>query len=345
MASACRLRSLPHLAHSPWRIPRAPPSTPPRASAILPPPDNSASPDRANASAPRVLRTRPGVTTGFLKNDPALRASSSPGTSSIDFCRRISRTASRTCHQRRLGWAVRKPLLQVRISKRRSATLAQREGHSQNDVAIAVNGVEPAAPIPKAAFFLAQHPTSRDLRSRATTSRIVSDTSCPYAPTFCTGVPPTEPGMPLRHSIPAQSASTARATNSSQSSPAAARKIVIHSSNERSTPRKAIFNTSAVEPCVRHHQVAAAAEHEERQPARRRESATLRAHLSRSAASTKYRAGPPTPSVVRGASGTCSRTSWVTANINCAVAASFPHPQASDGTSPQSQETQCIPKS
>ncbi len=30
-------------------------------------------------------------------------------------------------------------------------------------------------------------------------------TSCPYAPTFCTGVPPTVPGIPARHSIPAHS--------------------------------------------------------------------------------------------------------------------------------------------
>ncbi len=31
---------------------------------------------------------------------------------------------------------------------------------------------------------------------------MVSETSWPYAPTFCTGVPPTVPGIPLRHSRP-----------------------------------------------------------------------------------------------------------------------------------------------
>ena len=35
-------------------------------------------------------------TIGFLKKLPALRQSASPGTSSIPFCRRMERTASRT---------------------------------------------------------------------------------------------------------------------------------------------------------------------------------------------------------------------------------------------------------
>src|ERR1035441_2813778 len=57
-------------------------------------------------------------------------------------------------------------------------------------------------------------------KSSARTDSMVSATSCPYAPTFCTGVPPTLPGMPLRHSTPAQFCTTACATKSSQWTPA-----------------------------------------------------------------------------------------------------------------------------
>ena len=43
------------------------------------------------------------------------------------------------------------------------------------------------------------------VRSSTSTRAIVSLTSCPYAPTFWIGVAPVEPGMPERHSMPAQS--------------------------------------------------------------------------------------------------------------------------------------------
>ena len=49
---------------------------------------------------------------------------------------------------------------------------------------------------------------------------MVSATSWPYAPTFWIGVAPAEPGMPERHSMPDQPASTAWATTPSQDSPA-----------------------------------------------------------------------------------------------------------------------------
>ena len=58
---------------------------------------------------------------------------------------------------------------------------------------------------------------------------MVSATSCPYAPTFCTGVPPALPGMPLRHSTPAQLARMAFQTKRSQDSPAPTSKRILAS--------------------------------------------------------------------------------------------------------------------
>ena len=44
-------------------------------------------------------------------------------------------------------------------------------------------------------------------------------TSWPYAPTFCTGVAPVEPGMPDSVSMPVSSCSTAYRTTSSHGVP------------------------------------------------------------------------------------------------------------------------------
>ncbi|COX53006.1 Uncharacterised protein [Mycobacterium tuberculosis] len=52
---------------------------------------------------------------------------------------------------------------------------------------------------------------------------MVSDTSAPYAPTFCTGVAPADPGMPDRHSSPPRPCSMALTTTSSKTAPASAR--------------------------------------------------------------------------------------------------------------------------
>ncbi len=55
----------------------------------------------------------------------------------------------------------------------------------------------------------------RSTKSNARTRSMIEAASCPYAPTFCTGVPPTVPGIPAMHSVPAHSSATARPTNSS----------------------------------------------------------------------------------------------------------------------------------
>ena len=60
-------------------------------------------------------------------------------------------------------------------------------------------------------------------RSSSRTRRMVSATSAPYAPTFCTGVAPAEPGIPDRHSSPPSPWASAVTTTSSHTAPASAR--------------------------------------------------------------------------------------------------------------------------
>ncbi len=82
-------------------------------------------------------------------------------------------------------------------------------------------------------------------RSHTRTRAIVWATSWPYAPTFCTGVAPVDPGMPDSASIPDHPCSTARATRPSQSSPAATVTLAPpHMSSESTrTPRVATLTT------------------------------------------------------------------------------------------------------
>src|SRR5665647_285884 len=51
----------------------------------------------------------------------------------------------------------------------------------------------------------------------------LDESSCPYAPMFCTGAAPAEPGIPESASMPAQPRATACATRSSHGSPACTR--------------------------------------------------------------------------------------------------------------------------
>ncbi len=55
---------------------------------------------------------------------------------------------------------------------------------------------------------------------------MVSATSAPYAPTFCTGVAPAEPGMPERHSSPPSPCASDVTTTSSHAAPASARTML-----------------------------------------------------------------------------------------------------------------------
>src|SRR3954468_11797808 len=134
---------------------------------------------------------------------------------------------------------------------------------------------------------------------------IVSATSCPYAPTFCTGVAPVDPGMPERVSTPASPRSTVRATRSSHGSPAATRSVTPAQALASSsvTPRVAIRTTVPSKP-------ASPTSRLEPPPSTRTGSPRPSHALIVSmipcvlVAVTSRRAGPPTCRVVRPASGT-----------------------------------------
>src|SRR4029077_3437451 len=140
---------------------------------------------------------------------------------------------------------------------------------------------------------------------------MVCETSCPYAPTFCTGVPPTLPGIPLRHSTPAQCTMTAWETKRSHDSPAPASKRIFPPSlwpGRCSMPGAAIFRTKPGQPLSATTRLLPP-------PRTKRgwffDCAKLTASCTSAAdfASTKKRAGPPRRKVVRGASGTFSWSS------------------------------------
>src|SRR5438034_2480612 len=113
--------------------------------------------------------------------------------------------------------------------------------------------------------------------------------------------------MPLRHSRPAHPRSTLSRTRSSHGSPAAAVSSTAPSASRVVTPRSAILTTSPSTP-------SSATTRFEPPPRTRKTRRRAAAHSSASStvrssrASTKNRAGPPTPSVVSGASGTFSAT-------------------------------------
>ena len=109
--------------------------------------------------------------------------------------------------------------------------------------------------------------TCPSFRSKTSTDSMVSETSCPYAPTFCTGVPPTLPGMPLRHSTPAHCAMTACETKRSQDSPAPTSNrilaFVIVSGPALDAGDRHLQDQSGP-ATIRHEQVAAASQNKER---------------------------------------------------------------------------------
>src|SRR5918995_7345690 len=127
-------------------------------------------------------------------------------------------------------------------------------------------------------------------RSYARTDTIVSETSCPYAPTFWIGVAPTEPGMPDRHSTPARPSATQRATSGSQGSPAA--------TVPPSTPREAMRSTVPGKPASATTRLEPPATISRGSPASSA-ARTVATIAASSCASTKRPAGPPRRRVVR----------------------------------------------
>ena len=140
-------------------------------------------------------------------------------------------------------------------------------------------------------------------RSSTRTEESVSPTSCPYAPTFWTGVPPVEPGIPERHSIPAHPFPAARSTTLSHGSPAPTVRTASSRDSSARKPRKATFSTTPSNPssanmillppentCTGSPSSCA-----NRRVARRSSPLVQRAN---------HRAGPPSPIVVYGASTT-----------------------------------------
>src|SRR5882672_2524963 len=131
------------------------------------------------------------------------------------------------------------------------------------------------------------------------------------------GVAPTRPGMPLRHSSPAQPCATARSTKGSHGSPAAALTSTESPTSREETPRRPIFTTRPSRP-------SSATTTLEPPPRIRigtpRDSAqrTAAATVASSEASMKKRAEPPTPIVQRDASGTFSR-GWRVADTRAAL--------------------------
>src|SRR5215470_17824651 len=186
---------------------------------------------------------------GFLKNDPALRLFSSFGAISMALLARISRTAFRTCDNVGLDEDDAKYRFKSAYSKR-----GARPGKSAYETRVTMyrpfcDVLNMLVRYRKPHSELESSRVSPEVTSMTRTVVMVSATSCPYAPTFCTGVPPTVPGIPLRHSRPARFAPTVCATNESQSQPAPATKIVSPCGGEKcDTPLIAILSTIPKKP-------------------------------------------------------------------------------------------------
>ena len=164
------------------------------------------------------------LTAGFLKKLPALRQSGSPSTSNIPLLRRMLRTAAAVSAKVGAVGPVGKMRLQIPVGNQRRAVFAQPVINARDNESPAIRRIEPAL-----ADTRIRTPRSRtpQICARAdqtpAPARSTEAASCPYAPTFCTGVPPTVPGIPARHSIPANSAPVVCCTQCSQDSPAATR--------------------------------------------------------------------------------------------------------------------------
>src|SRR6266545_6645202 len=249
--------------------------------------------------------TTAGSTIGLVKNDPALQVSWSSGSSTMPLPRRSPSTASRTA-----SIGARAPLSTPRVrassayptgadsapsgSWNATSTTTCRDGSALNRECRYENPQSAAATVR----------TAPSTRSQTRTHAIVSDTSCPYAPTFWIGVDPTRPGTPDIDSIPDHPSSIARTTSSSQSSPAATRTIAPeHASDSTRTPEVAIWTTVPSKPSSAITTLLPPDNSSTGSPAA---SADRTASISSASVSTvtSVRAGPPIRSVVRSASGT-----------------------------------------
>src|SRR3954471_6388854 len=134
------------------------------------------------------------------------------------------------------------------------------------------------------------------------------------------GVAPTSPGIPERHSTPPSPRPTASVTSMSHGSPAAAVTVASPPEVSNRRPRVAMRTTRPSKP---------ASETTTFDPPPRSTTDNLRPSAQRSASTTaassaasrKCRAGPPSSSVVNGASGTPSRITIAT-STEYAVSAS-----------------------
>ena len=191
---------------------------------------------------------------------------------------------------------------QLAVAQRRAAPVGvQRELHLEHDRGIRV--LENAGPVTEADLVRPTHRSSPVRRSSSRTRLIVSATSGPYAPTFCTGVAPAEPGMPDRHSSPPRPCASAVTTTSSHTAPASARTMlpstVISVLASSTTVRSARSSASTtLDPPASTSTVRGSASSAQQH-------ATICSVVSQV---ISRRATGPTRSVVSGASGTASAT-------------------------------------
>ncbi len=176
---------------------------------------------------------------------------------------------------------------------------------------------------------LARYPNPQALRSMSTkapasrsktrTRVMVSLTSCPYAPTFWMGVPPTSPGMPLMHSRPRHPSATARATSASHGSPAATSSTTRSPSRRTSTPRVRMRTTSPGNPASPTTMLLPSPRTNRGSPVRSASRTASGRSASRSRSAMRE-AGPPIWSVVRGARGTCGDGTHLRAALSALAA-------------------------
>ncbi len=253
-------------------------------------------------------------TIGLVKNEPALCVLGSFGSTTIALARRRRITVSRTSP----SVAPAGTLLASSAYARVGAPPAVNENVTSvttNASGSRLKRLSRYANAQSAAGIVTN--VSR-ARSKARTSTMVLETSCPYAPTFWIGVAPTRPGMPLRHSMPARPRATVSATSSSHGSPAR----TVQRVPSRIIPRVAIAITRPSNPSSGTTRF----DPPPRMPTRtfsRRAHASAWTRSSSVTTSAKRFAAPPSFSVVRGASATFSRISTRRSCHALAVAPAF----------------------
>ena len=133
-------------------------------------------------------------------------------------CAGAARVTARRTSREGPGWPAPGSwiALQLRIPDRGRSVRPQPEADGRDQEPAPIGALEAAVAIAEphsAPLHTTAAPVSRSMHSTRVTA---SDTSCPYAPTFWIGVAPTQPGMPDRHSRPAQPRWTQRSTSASQ---------------------------------------------------------------------------------------------------------------------------------